>query len=763
MGKLKLTESQISMLQALEDQLQERKVVKITAEQYSRLFEGDDGFQYNMGPKALKPSTKITKNFKRYGKDVPDSDMKFEGAINEQGPTDLLDFGQQIIRFLKGLLTDPSNDRVTSFWRKLDVTKDQLEDRMFELGMIGHRIINGKKIIKIMKHDFHENIKTLYNELVPQNEGMVQMGDDIELEETGEKDAVKRAFTEPFKKKGEKPSPEAIKAKIEANRKAELKRREAEKNRPIGEDGGYPAGTANDPSAPWNQVDPNNARQVNERPFDLLLWHQETAIFEKDGQYFAFNVEGTEQDEYSEYADREETPLGRDEDGDMMVDYGEWEMSEDIIEAYVNDNYKHLSFGKGYDDYEEGVDMVQLDQSMIDEMLATAKYIKNPKVQQNFISVLKNLAVSEVTAAAGSSGAFVGKMGSMPIQRGLSPAKALEEDDIDEASKKKKRAKAQQMKQQQADVNKPVEKKGGLKMTQFSDQEIWDAMRGNVQKDRKKEKSKYAGRKDKHKGKKFNEITEDYDIENDKLDGLKYKNFQHPTLGVFYIDKIHDKNEDDNKITYSVALKRENGPSESELFYSYDKKTGRDELIFNHQSEIIKNAYDMFDELYALVFDGVKEALRPSEDLQEQGIVNSGQYATPGFASSEFFGNKGKKGKAPVNKGVTHKKTMYPKGKMVKVSESQMEMIKKLIIESNNQTDTTYPEGGFVELDDCTKLNNNKEAQNGGCSVGAVDNVVKTKKTKDSVISDDAVYSEVAKKTGRTIAEVKKLIQSRKG
>ena len=41
--------------------------------------------------------------------------------------------------------------------------------------------------------------------------------------------------------------------------------------------------------------------------------------------------------------------------------------------------------------------------------------------------------------------------------------------------------------------------------------------------------------------------------------------------------------------------------------------------------------------------------------------------------------------------------------------------------------------GSFVEFDDCTKLNNNKKAQNGGCSTGAVDNVVKQKKTSSSI------------------------------
>jgi hypothetical protein len=50
------------------------------------------------------------------------------------------------------------------------------------------------------------------------------------------------------------------------------------------------------------------------------------------------------------------------------------------------------------------------------------------------------------------------------------------------------------------------------------------------------------------------------------------------------------------------------------------------------------------------------------------------------------------------------------------------------------QTKTQYPNGGFVKLDDCTKLNNNKVAQNGGCGTGN-DGVVKVQKTNGSIIS----------------------------
>jgi uncharacterized membrane-anchored protein YjiN (DUF445 family) len=107
------------------------------------------------------------------------------------------------------------------------------------------------------------------------------------------------------------------------------------------------------------------------------------------------------------------------------------------------------------------------------------------------------------------------------------------------------------------------------------------------------------------------------------------------------------------------------------------------------------------------------------KSIEESGGIGSvGAYDTPGFPPSKFMGTSGKKGKAPVNKGVTHKKTTIPGGTFIKESAFD---------------ETQWAGGEFVEFDDCTKLNNNKEAQNGGCSTGAIDNVVKLKKSKSNV------------------------------
>ena len=86
-------------------------------------------------------------------------------------------------------------------------------------------------------------------------------------------------------------------------------------------------------------------------------------------------------------------------------------------------------------------------------------------------------------------------------------------------------------------------------------------------------------------------------------------------------------------------------------------------------------------------------------------------------------------------------------------------MTKYINLQAANQTDTAYPDGKFVEFDDCTKLNNNKDAQNGGCSTGAVDGVAKEKGSKKSVVSKEALYYEIAKKTGKTEKEVETIIE----
>jgi len=66
-------------------------------------------------------------------------------------------------------------------------------------------------------------------------------------------------------------------------------------------------------------------------------------------------------------------------------------------------------------------------------------------------------------------------------------------------------------------------------------------------------------------------------------------------------------------------------------------------------------------------------------------------------------------------------------GKKIKLTKEQYAFIKE------NLGDKQYSDGKFVEFDDCVYFNNNKDAQNGKCSQGAVDNVVKLTDTKTKI------------------------------
>lgn len=80
---------------------------------------------------------------------------------------------------------------------------------------------------------------------------------------------------------------------------------------------------------------------------------------------------------------------------------------------------------------------------------------------------------------------------------------------------------------------------------------------------------------------------------------------------------------------------------------------------------------------------------------------------------------------------------LQDKGQEVGTGESYIhETIKDALAEVSNIDDTGWPDGRFVDIDDCTKLNNNKEAENGGCNQGDSGVVKTARKSNKSVISN---------------------------
>ena len=83
---------------------------------------------------------------------------------------------------------------------------------------------------------------------------------------------------------------------------------------------------------------------------------------------------------------------------------------------------------------------------------------------------------------------------------------------------------------------------------------------------------------------------------------------------------------------------------------------------------------------------------------------------------------------------------------------------------SKAEVKTQWADGGFVEFNDCTKLNNKTSST--GCSGGAVDNVVSIKKSNGNInapsLNEMRILVTIAQKTGKSIKEIKTIIDSKK-
>ena len=189
--------------------------------------------------------------------------------------------------------------------------------------------------------------------------------------------------------------------------------------------------------------------------------------------------------------------------------------------------------------------------------------------------------------------------------------------------------------------------------------------------------------------------------------------------------------------------------------------------------EIVDNMQTLNDDEWVLMVQFIVSALQSAENyIQNNGPISKFTYAINGL--SEFVNHFSSYLSEMDSVSVGNIEYDTPPNKNGEDSDfwnagnklnKGMPMVKKNVQEmvaregKNAKTDTQWPGGHFVEFDDCTKLNNNKKAQNGGCSTGAVDGVVKTKSSKNSVISDSSIYETIAKETGRTIDEVKNILK----
>ena len=418
----------------------------------------------------------------------------------------------------------------------------------------------------------------------------------------------------------------------------------------------YPEGADADPNAPWNEKEPDiREPKVPEKiEFKVLASNYDIAIVQApDESLYCFNFAFRNKEEFAEYAPVIRRYVGKSEDGPEYDYDTDFDIDSEVISNYVNDNLESLSKGEGMGAWNEGVDIVKIDEPVKREILDM--FDKD----ENIVKALGGINEVDVIDKFKSS-----------IKKNFTPS--TEPSTEDPAIRQ----------------SRIVAKLGELKAK--------EDIRVAKEKADKEEEWKTG---DVDEEKVFNED----DVKQNLVATLPISDNQ----AILFSDE--------DRSWWSDRYKEVNG-FRSNLSNEKLIKWVNDTFILKGNKLI--NRYDPKGEVYEMTGAGSSGAFtgplggvvkREMPDVpvvaetvvDETTVADAGnfQYDAPGLA------NVGRNGE-------------FKKGPKTKAEKS-----------------TQYPNGSFVKLDDCTKLNNNKSAQNGGCSTGAVDGVVKQIKTKSSIIS----------------------------
>ena len=406
MKRIKITEEQAIIL----TNIGKRKKVQITLEQLEALSNADLRELVTPDPiKTIKAESLLGHPIGGAGKDEykPQTEKENlktfkEGVVTEGGIVfSLLEFAQEIITFLKDILSDPTSNGLSTIWVKLGVSRGELLSLMADIGLIGYV---GNKII-VNRKNFKIKLKRLYNMVKdlgkpendipfdePKNED-ISLGNDIELTESDPWD--------------------------------------------------------NDPSAPWNQSDPDymeSTYKAETTNFELVYINSEIAIFKnKKGQLYFLYFESIPKDSLADYADREYT-LEKDEDGDVTYNFSDFDINGDILENYINYEYENgsLHISDKFEDYENGEDyLFKINDEIRNNILET--WGNDPKLIELLNPTMGESTMAGASGDGGASGPFVGplnaeesikrKIGESKIQTGTGVLKKKKDGTYQKISK----------------------------------------------------------------------------------------------------------------------------------------------------------------------------------------------------------------------------------------------------------------------------------------------------------------------------------------
>lgn len=190
--------------------------------------------------------------------------------------------------------------------------------------------------------------------------------------------------------------------------------------------------------------------------------------------------------------------------------------------------------------------------------------------------------------------------------------------------------------------------------------------------------------------------------------------------------------------------------------------TGEDPAV--KQSRIVAKLHDLKKkelERQAAEKLNIDSMFNSSEEVDEMTSASSSGAFTPSFGGGPMGAEPIKR---EINPPVVGETTTASAGNFQYDTPGGLTMdLGKNNPKSKAEKVPQYAGGSFVKQPACSKLNNNKSAQNGGCNQGV--GSVKTIKAKGSVnapsLGENEIFEAIAKKTGKTIEEVKTIIKTK--
>ena len=579
MKKIKITEQQAKMLK----ELNKRKVVKVTKEQYSKIVE----FQ------NINETDSITKQF---------NNSLSREARKEFNKTKLPGIKEMYEEFINELYS------VNEGCEKKYETLTKL---MEMAGMVRNNKIVKEKFYNdkmVVEYAICEGLYEINNGGSPYRamERIEEALSDEEIMQNIRKNINKI----PVSSTNPTP-PEKLEKELGFLRNRELNRREKESSDfkslfdNIDEDAGdYPMGADMDSRAPFNEPETlkTTPKIVKNKKYSELYTNDEISILKDEfNNKYLFNYDHIGKSEFFDYIELPYT-TSKGEDGlaDYEYDYENFIIDGDVIENYVNDNLNTLSLGKGVEGMEDNNDLVLIDEELKNQII---------KFWSNDDNILKYLSMDETTVAGassqgGSSGPYVGNLGVEKKNELSNVSDELNDLITDEFEVNSN---------DDFILKKVIDQLSEIIKTPSVTPEIIE--------------------KESYKLLKIISL----------LDNVEFNDETKEKIYGYYLPHVIKQLVGLSKIIYSP-----------EYSGSYDLTT-----VFNKYIKQIELTYNTLKELKGNLYNFPTNSIK----IFEQGIGSVGAYDTNPFNDANL-GSGNEKGKGP-----THKKTMIPGGKFVKIKD----------------------------------------------------------------------------------------------